>query len=129
MSSTDSPLSARPLDRVRRLSRIGIWASTVTMLLAGGFLLYIGFWMIAGDAFYEPALIKDLAIDAYVDDLSVPQAIVGTILWRASDVVALLMLWNVRRLFQGSLSSGVFSVTSTTRLRRIGVLLLIMGPV
>jgi len=129
MHALDSTSPATPLDRVRRLSAVGIWVSTASIIVAAVALLYIGFWMILRDPFYETALIEDLAIDAYVDQLTLMQAIAGTTLWGAADLVAIAMLWTVRSLFQGFLNDGVFSVLSTTRLRRIGLLLLFLGPV
>lgn len=129
MGETTPNQTTDPLGRVTRLSRIGLWVSTGALIMAIGILVFLLWNMLTGQPDYIDILIEDLSLTKYVDTMSLPQVIASGLLWASVDILGVLMLWQVRALFRGFLHSGVFTESSALCLRRIGLIVLVMGPV
>lgn len=135
MHAPATPLSATA--RLARLSRIGLWVSTAALLLAIGFLLWSMIQAALGLPDYALMLLGELEIAHVVTTLTLPQIWIGTLFWLAVDVLGVMMLWQVRRLFaqfraafSAPLGQQGLDYGATARhLRRIGVIILAMGPV
>ena len=129
MSTPSTSVRDAALAKIRRLSRIGLFASTAAFILASGFLGYY-FWCLAvGDAETVTTLIDELEIADYVTTLTTAQRWVAGLLWISVNLLGVLMLWYVRMLFAGFLERGVFTTYSARCLRRVGILILLLGPV
>ncbi len=118
-----------PLGRVARLSRFGFWISSLALALSICIVGFLVSQMLFGDPEYITYLLEDFEISDYMQTMTFPQTIVGGLLWGSVDFLGVIMLWQVRQLFRGFLRTGVFTEISARLLRRIGLIVLLMGPV
>jgi hypothetical protein len=117
------------LAKLQRLSRLSVWISAAAIALASGVLIYL-FWGIAsGDAKFVGNLLEEIGIPDDVTTLSPAMRWLIGLIWISTDILGLVFLIQVHALFRGFLNSGVFTIATPRRLRRIGLIILSLGPV
>ena len=117
------------LTRIQRYATIGERVATVALCLLLAVLAYLFFLLVTGAPVVSNELISDLEIANHVGSLSYGQTWLGAAFWSLVDLLGVALFITVRKLFKGLREDGVFVTETAERLRRIGFIVLAMGPV
>ncbi len=120
--------SLHPKDRLQTTATAGVWLSSAVIALL---ITIIGFftWTSLTDGNELSRLLTDqLELNGPAPLLNSTQATLLTAIWLITDIIALIMLLNIRILFIGIRRLGIFTDQTARRLRRIGWLLFAIGP-
>ncbi|WP_299879762.1 DUF2975 domain-containing protein [uncultured Sulfitobacter sp.] len=123
------PSLPKTADRLQTTATLGVWLTTAVLILLSGVIAFF-LWTALTDSGEAARLLADqLGMNDPAPFLSIPQALLLTLLWLISDVVAFIMLLQIRALFVGIRARGIFTTQTAERLRRIGWLVFIIAPV
>ena len=129
MNPSSSTHDAKPMGSLTRLSRIGVWVSAVTILLAIGSQVYVLVSALSADQAFVTLLLAELGITLPVDTLSPSQLLLITLLWISTDILGLYFLFQVHLLFRSFLRPHLFTADVQRRMRCIGWIIFSMAPV
>jgi len=129
MKPEETSSAPNALAKLQRLSKLSVWISAAAIALASGVLIYL-FWGIAsGNAGFMEKLLKEIGFPGDVPPLNPAMRWLIGLIWISADILGLMFLIQVNALFRGFLNSGVFTIETPRRLRRIGLIILSLGPV
>ncbi len=129
MKAVEASSAPSALAKLQRLSRLSVWISAAAIALASGVLIYL-FWGIAsGNAGFMEKLLKEIGVPGDVPPLNPAMRWLIGLIWISPDILGLVFLIQVHALFRGFLNSGVFTIATPRRLRRIGLIILSLAPV
>lgn len=121
------------LDRQTKIAataRAGVWFSTLALGLAVLFAVYF-----IGLSFIDPQhLAREMATHLKIEvgslRLSTAGALLASLIWLTTDVMAAAMMLLIRQLFAGLRDgTGIFTQQTAVRLRRVGWVLVLIVPV
>lgn len=116
------------VDRLHRTATAGVWLSTLVLFLLLGVLTFFVTTSLTDGDELSRLLTDQLGLTSPAPLLNSAQAFGLTLLWMITDVLALIMLVQIRTLFIGIRRRGIFTDQTARRLRRIGWLLFAIGP-
>lgn len=121
-------VAPKPIDRLQSTANIGIWLTTLVLILLAGVIGYT-VWTALSDSDGAARFLSDQLDMAHpIPLLNVPQALLLVAVWLITDIIALAFLWQTRQLFKGIRARGIFTTDTARRLRRIGWLVFAIGP-
>jgi tetrahydromethanopterin S-methyltransferase subunit E len=123
------PTIQNPANRLQITAKIGVFLSTFVMALLCLMIAYM-MWQAIADPDHLSIIMSDqLDLLAPAPLLGTVQALLLTAFWITTDLIALSFLGQTRSLFIGIRRCGVFTTATALRLRRIGWLVIAIGPV
>lgn len=121
-------LISNPADRLQTTATVGVWLTSAVLILLSGVILFFLWTALSNSGEAARILAGQLSMDEPAPMLSVPKALLLTLLWLITDAVAFVMLLQIRALFVGIRARGVFTTMTAERLRRIGWLVFVIAP-
>lgn len=114
--------------RLQTTAKVGAWLTTLVLVLLSCLIAFF-LWTALSDSNHAAYLLTDqLDLTDDAPQISTLQALLVTALWLVTDAVAFAMLWQTRALFLGIRAKGVFTLPTARRIRNIGWLVFIIGP-
>lgn len=115
--------------KIQATARIGIWLSTLTVLLISGAGIYFVWLSLTDPATFAHEVQLELDLTGPVPDISSKQALLVTAIWLVAYVVGMAIVWTIRSMFVGICNHGIFTVETAHRIRRCGWLVISLFPV
>lgn len=115
--------------RLRRVAQIGQFAVGLALLLLSGVFVFF-FWLTLSDPTATAQLLAEEAgatLDA--GNTGTRYLWPAGLSWMAVDLLGLILLWTAMQLFAGYRRGEIFAPRAAMRLRRIGLMLVLMAPV
>jgi hypothetical protein len=122
-------ISAARSDKIQRFARLGEWAASLALCLL---LAVFTFWiyaLVTSHPDLRAEMIEDFSIGQHVSSMTMGQSWFAFAFWVLVDIAGLLFFWTARRLFQVLRRGGIFTETAASLLRRIGWIIMSLGPI
>lgn len=116
--------------KIAATARAVVWFSTLAFCLALLFAVYFIFLSISDPQQLGQKLAGELELDIDSLDLTTASALLASLIWLTTDVMAVAMIVLIRQLFAGiRRGTGIFTQKTAVRLRRVGWVLVLLVPV
>jgi len=115
--------------KINRYARFGEWAASIGLLLFVLSFLYAAYLAYSGQPIFKEAMIDDAKIDDIMREFSSQQRLLTIVLLFLPDFVGIALLISARWLFIGFRVHGVLVIQTAKRLQRIGIIIVLLGPV
>ena len=115
--------------KIQATARIGIWLSTLAVLLILGAGTYFVWLSLTDPATFAHEVQSELDLTGPVPEISSTQALLITAIWLVTYAVGMAVVWTIRSMFVGIRIHGIFTVETARRIRRCGWLVISLFPV
>lgn len=115
--------------KIQTTARIGIWVSTLAMLLVIVACTYFVWIAITDPATFAYEVQLELDLTGAVPEISSKQALLVTAIWLVTYAVGMALIWTIRNMFVGIRNNGIFTIDTAQRIRRCGWLAISLFPV
>ncbi len=123
------PTDGELAHKIQATARIGIWVSTIAMLLILGAGAYFIWMSVTDPGVFSQEVQLELDLVGPVPDISSKQALLVTAIWLLTYAVGMALVWTIRNMFVGILQDGIFTTETAQRIRRCGWLVISLFPV